>query len=174
MNPMGFDADRRQRWAAPRIASLAVAVALMAMVAIGAFASVALGRSGSTRTRGQAAAGGDAVRLAHAADLNQQCSEPYSETRDPSNPLALPVAPGANPLTGANFFIPGPAHGAAAGAIAQLLGLDPKRMSATESWSSLDWELTHGRYASELASNPGLAHQVDELAKIAPGPPPIE
>lgn len=44
--------------------------------------------------------------------------------RDPSNPLGLATPPGSDPLTGAPLFVDGPAHGAAAGAIAQLLGID--------------------------------------------------
>src|ERR1700752_5323752 len=51
------------------------------------------------------------------------CADPYSATRDPSNPLMLSTAPGSNPLNGASFFVDGPAHGAAAGAIARLLGI---------------------------------------------------
>ncbi len=47
-----------------------------------------------------------------------------SGPRNPSNPLGLATAPGANPLKGAQFFVDGPAHGAAAGQIARLLGID--------------------------------------------------
>src|ERR1700743_3722768 len=47
-----------------------------------------------------------------------------SGPRNPSNPLALATAPGANPLHGAQFFVDGPSHGAAAGEIARLLGID--------------------------------------------------
>ncbi|MGA9859312.1 MAG: hypothetical protein WBQ18_15715, partial [Solirubrobacteraceae bacterium] len=106
---------------------------------------------------------------AHAADA-QQCPEPYSATRDPSNPLALPAAPGADPLNGARFFVPGPAKGAAASMIAQLVGLNPKRIPVSESWARFYERLTHGRIAAELAHNHGLAHRVAELAKIAGQP----
>ncbi len=44
--------------------------------------------------------------------------------RDPGNPLGLAKASGENPLNGAPLFVDGPTHGAAAGAIAQLLGID--------------------------------------------------
>jgi endoglucanase len=107
--------------------------------------------------------------MAIAADA-QQCSEPYPDQRDPSNPLALPVAPGADPLNGASFFVPGPAHGSAAGSIAQLLGLNPKTMPNDESWSDFEGQLQSGPLADQLAANPGLAHQVAELSKIASEP----
>ena len=55
----------------------------------------------------------------------------YSAQRDASNPLALPVAPGANPLNGASFFVPGPAKGSAAGAIAQLWVRIPRAFRST-------------------------------------------
>ena len=122
-------------------------------------------------TLAQASTASAAQPVAHAAtSYAQQCAEPYSAQRDPSNPLALPTAPGANPLTGAKFFIPGPAHGAAAGAIAQLLGLNPKNFSDSESWASFQHQLTSGRLAAKLAADPSLAHQVAELSKIASQP----
>ncbi len=69
--------------------------------------------------------------------VRQQCSMPYPGRRDPSNPLDLPVAPGSNPLNGARFFVPGPAKGAAASAIAQLVGLNPLTLPVDESWATL-------------------------------------
>jgi hypothetical protein len=66
--------------------------------------------------------------VTHATSDAQQCAEPYPAQRDPSNPLDLPVAPGSDPLDGARFFVPGPAHGSAAGAIAQSLGLNPEKL----------------------------------------------
>ncbi len=44
--------------------------------------------------------------------------------RDAANPLGLAKTPGADPLSGARFFVDGPTHGAAAGEIARLLGID--------------------------------------------------
>jgi endoglucanase len=98
------------------------------------------------------------------------CSDPHSYTRDPSNPLALPVAPGANPLNGANFFVDGPAHGAAASAIAQLLGLNPDKLPNTLSWAQFQNEISGGVLATKLIGNPSLASQVHNLEKIASEP----
>jgi endoglucanase len=105
----------------------------------------------------------------HAADA-QQCSEPYPARRDPANPLELRHAPGANPLTGARFFIPGPAKGSAARAIAQLLGLDPDALPLNESWASFARELAFGPLHNTLVANPGLARQVALLSKVASQP----
>src|SRR5579875_3783996 len=66
-------------------------------------------------------AAGSARPVAHAA-FAQQCPERYPATRDPANPLDLKTAPGANPLQGASFFVPGPNEGNAASAIASLVG----------------------------------------------------
>jgi hypothetical protein len=107
---------------------------------------------------------------AQAAGYRQQCPEPYPATRDPSNPLGLATAPGADPLNGASFYVPGPAKGAAAGAIAKLVGLNPKTMPVNESWAQFQSDLSSGRIGSELAGNPSLAHQVAELSKIASQP----
>jgi endoglucanase len=119
---------------------------------------------------GTAAPAGAQGPKARAADSGQQCPEPYSGQRDPSNPLALPTPPGANPLAGAQFFVPGPAHGSAAGAIAQLLGLNPKTMPNDESWATFEQQLHSGPLAARLATDPALASQVAELSKIASQP----
>ena len=108
--------------------------------------------------------------MARAADAAQQCPEPFPAARDAANPLDLPVAPGANPLTGARFFVDGPAHGAAAGAIAQLLGINPKTLPDDLSWDRFSSELRSGRYAGRLAGDPGLAKQIAALSKIASQP----
>jgi endoglucanase len=121
-----------------------------------AFAAISLTAASSARS---------AVR--HDA---QQCAEPYSATRDPSNPLALPNPPGADPLNGAQFYIPGPRKGAAAGAIASLVGLNPNTMPVDESWADLQNRLQSPGIASKLASDPALAHKVAMLSKIAAEP----
>jgi hypothetical protein len=92
----------------------------------------------------------------HAAAA-QQCPDPYPATRDPANPLDLPTAPGPDPLTGANFFVDGPRHGEAAGAIAQLLGLNPDRFSDSYSWAQFKASLSRGRLKHKLARNHALA-----------------
>jgi endoglucanase len=67
--------------------------------------------------------------------------------RNPSDPLALPAPPIAgDPLQGAHFFVDGPRHGAAAGAIAQSLRLTP--MSFPDSYSWAQFQQTYGRQFS--------------------------
>src|SRR5205085_9765504 len=61
---------------------------------------------------------------------------------DPANPLALLMAPGEDPLHGAHFFVDGPAHGRAARAIAQRLGMDPSDFSDDYSWAQ--FKMDHG------------------------------
>jgi endoglucanase len=104
------------------------------------------------------------------AALAQECGDPYSGHRDPANPLALPQAPGANPLRGAHFFVDGPAHGAAASAIATMLGIDPHRLSDGESWARFARSLNRGRLHRRLAGHGALAFRVHELEKIASQP----
>ena len=110
-----------------------------------------------------------AHRHALAAD---SCADPdnYPATRDPANPLDLPNPPGANPLAGANFFVDGPAHGAAAGAIASLLGLDPHSLPNDLSWADFKQQLQSGPLADRLAADPTLAQRVALLEKIADQP----
>ena len=112
-----------------------------------------------------------ATASAHAvAHATQQCDASSPAQRDPANPLDLPQAPGANPLTGAQFFVPGPAKGSAAGAIAQLLGLDPTNMPVDESWASFARQLASGPLHDKLAANPSLARKVAQLSMIANQP----
>ena len=91
------------------------------------------------------------------------CADPdrYPAQRDPSNPLDLPNPPGANPLTGANFFVDGPAHGAAASAIASMLGIDPHSLPNNLSWAQFKQD-----HAGQIAARP----QASLLAKIADQP----
>jgi endoglucanase len=78
---------------------------------------------------------------------------------DPSNPLALPSTPaGGDPLQGAHFFVDGPRHGQAAGAVASLLGDDPTSFADSDSWAA--YKALH---AAQIASNP----KASALAKIA-------
>jgi endoglucanase len=142
------------------LAGLAAGALTGLVLAAGAFAPAA-----TAAGHGPLAHASDPI--AHAAGYVQQCPEPYSAQRDPANPLDLPVAPGPDPLNGANFFVDGPAHGAAAGAIAQLLGLNPKTLPDSESWAEFQAQLQSGPLAAQLAANPSLAQQVAELSKIA-------
>jgi hypothetical protein len=71
------------------------------------------------------------------------CASPdVNSPRDPGNPLALPSTPSSgDPLQGAHFFVDGPHHGQAAGAVAQLIGIDPKSVSESMSWA--DFKAVH-------------------------------
>ena len=103
------------------------------------------------------------------------CADPFSAQRDPSNPLMLSTAPGSNPLNGAQFFVDGPAHGAAAGAIAQALGIDTNvpvghflpSFPDSESWATFAATIP-GKLAQ--MNNPSVSHNVQELEKIASQP----
>jgi endoglucanase len=130
-----------RRWGTHVLAS-GVAIAAMTVAGVGAATGRTPHRSG-TAARG--------------------CADPdrYPAKRDPTNPLDLPSPPGANPLHGANFFVDGPAHGAAAGAIASLLGIDPRGLPNDLSWAQFKHE-----HAAAIAAN----HQAGLLAKIADQP----
>jgi endoglucanase len=105
---------------------------------------------------------------AHAADA-QQCPDPYPAKRDPSNPLDLPVAPGSNPLNGARFFVPGPAKGAAAKAVAQMVGLNPDNIDRSESWATFQQDLVSGPLHSRINGS-AMAARIDQLSLIASQP----
>lgn len=92
----------------------------------------------------------------------------WPATSNPANPLDLATAPAnGDPLSGAQFFVDGPAHGMAAGAIANLLGIDPSALPNDLSFASW-WN----QIGPLLAGNPSLASQSLELAKIAAQPEP--
>jgi endoglucanase len=99
------------------------------------------------------------ARHGHAHPAAAVCATPDVTTpRDPANPLALPTppAPGQSPLTGAHFFVDGPRHGQAAGAIAQMIGLNP--MTFPDSYSWAQFQQTYGSMFNTGAQ---------QLAKIA-------
>src|SRR5450631_2554856 len=123
-----FHALKNEFHTLPRPRARRTGLAVLALGVLGALSVLA----------GPAAA--DHGPRAHTA-YAQQCADPYPATRNPANPLDLPTSPGRDPLTGANFFTPGPAHGSAASAIAQLVGLNPKTMATDESWASFDRNL---------------------------------
>jgi endoglucanase len=127
-----------------------------------------------TVSSGIPSASGHSVRV-HAA-YEQQCSDPYPGTRDPSNPLMLPTPPGQNPLNGAHFFVDGPKHGSAAGAIAKLLGIDTNvpvgsqlpSFSDSDSWASFRARVE--RKIQNGAVPAGSVRQIRLLEKIADEP----
>lgn len=92
-----------------------------------------------------------------------QCSSGLSSPRDPSNPLGLVQAPGANPLKGAHLYVEGPAYGLAAGAIAALVGQSPSSLS-NETYAAFRARL------ARLHPSPAVARKVRLLEKIAGEP----
>jgi len=123
---------------------------------------------------GIAAASGRTARAQ--AAYEQQCSDRYPATRDPSNPLMLPTPPGPNPLNGAHFFVNGPEHGSAAGAIARLLGIDTSTPvgSMLPSFSDNDsWAWFKARVERKIQSGEvpgGIVRKIRLLEKIADEP----
>jgi endoglucanase len=111
---------------------------------------------------------GHSTRLGPRSHGAECTDSQFPATRDPSNPLLLPNAPGANPLNGANFFVDGPRHGMAAGAIARLLGMNPDNFSDDESWADFDGRIV----PLALLTHPRAAHDVHLLEKIAREPEP--
>lgn len=107
---------------------------------------------------GALASGGRPVHtLASAAA--QPCAIPsLGDPRDPANPLDLSVSPGPDPLHGAHFFVDGPRHGQAAGAVASLLGMSPTQFADDDSWAGFAQA-----NAAAIAANP----KASALAKIA-------
>jgi endoglucanase len=138
---------------------------IVVLVCVAAVAAVSIA---STAT-------GDPPRARTAAPAG--CADPYPAQRDPSNPLMLATAPAADPLRGASFFVDGPRHGAAAGAIARLLGIDTSTPVGTALPSFTDGDSYQGFLRNTVASrlrsaSPSLRHRVDLLEKIASEPEP--
>jgi hypothetical protein len=143
---------------------------LLGAVTLAVIAAITVAFAGtSTAATRDPIAHADGQPIAH-ADRQAQCAQQYPAQRDSSNPLNLAVAPGSDPLNGANFFVDGPAHGAAAQVIAHLLGVNPANLSSDESWSSFENQFQSGNLTGRLARHPGVAHEVDELSKIASQP----
>jgi len=116
------------------------------------------------------AAAGRSPARAHAASYPQQCPDPYPSVRDGANPLMLATPPGSNPLAGAQFFVDGPRHGAAAGAIAAMLGFDPKSFPDNYSWASFQALISRGAPMAQMEADPALMRKVLLLEKIASEP----
>jgi hypothetical protein len=133
---------------------LSIALALAATVGV-AFAS-----SSSTR--------GPRAFVVHPGQ--QLCSEPYSSARNPANPLDLRRDPGPNPLNGARFFVDGPRHGADAGGIDRLLGVNPNSFPESYSWAAFARSINRGALHHKLKRHPSLAYAVHLLMKLASQP----
>jgi hypothetical protein len=116
------------------------------------------------------------------ASFDPQCTDPsFPAVRTAANPLLLSPAPtGADVLKGASFFVPGPARGDAAGAIAQLLGYAPGQaldsgpalagFADTESWQTFK----NTTVAQDLPSqSPSVQQQIGLLETIADEPHPV-
>lgn len=103
-----------------------------------------------------------------------QCGDHYSAVRNATNPLILSAAPGANPLNGGTFFVNGPKHGSAAGAIARRFGVDastPPGSALPSFTDSESWATFAQNVSRTLGSLPsGVASEVRKLAKIASQP----
>jgi endoglucanase len=131
-----------------------------------------LGAVSVIATTGVAAAAGPGAEHARPA-ASTGCADPYPSHRDPSNPLMLANAPGSDPLSGASFFVDGPTHGAAAGEIARLLGIDSNvpigqylpAFPDSESWATFKQQV-----ARMLPNYPSVAGKVNLLEKIADEP----
>jgi Glycosyl hydrolases family 6 len=143
------------------------------VVAVG----LAAGSGVSSASRGRSIGGGvrpvvSAVSSRGSTDVgvSRLCSGAYPARRSNSNPLMLARAPGSNPVSGAKFFVDGPAHGAAAGAIAQLLGQDPAAYPDSYSWNDFSQYLSSGPVRARLARKPSLRYKVKLLEKIAREP----
>ena len=100
----------------------------------------------------------------------QACAENYPAQRNPTNPLMLSEAPGGNPLRGARLFVDGPAHGAAASAIATMLGAGAGGYPDSYSWARFRNDLGQGAFRRRLQGRPSLRYDVKLLEKIAKEP----
>jgi hypothetical protein len=142
------------------------------VAALAALAVAAAGAAGGT-----AASASDSHPVAHAS-RSYGCPDPYASVpRDPDNPLMLsPAPPAGDPLRGAQFFVDGPRHGLAAGAIAHLLGIDESTpvghalpsFSDSESWAGFS-EYVQRRLPTVSAH---VAFEIRMLEKIASEPEP--
>ena len=126
------------------------------LIALGALAAAGVLATGAMAT----------AYRAHASS-SWKCADPYPAARDPRNPLMLATPPPAgDPLRGASFFVSGPRHGLAAGAIARLVGIDPHNFSDSESWAAFSREVARRLRHESSATR----HKVLELEKIASEP----
>ena len=108
-----------------------IAAALVVAAGLTTLAAISLGSAAPARSA-----------VPHDA---QQCPQPSGNTRDPSNPLGLSQAARSGPAQRGQLLRHGAApRVAAAGAIAQLLGLNPANMPVDESWADFEQSLGRG------------------------------
>jgi hypothetical protein len=136
-----------------------------AVLMLGSGLAFGAGRDRPVRPGSQGAFGGPG-----STDAARMCTGDFPAHRNASNPLMLANAPGSNPLAGAHFFVDGPRHGAAAGEIEQLLGLNPDGYPDSYSWSQFAAARSVGPLATQLARDASLRHKVSLLDKIAREP----
>ncbi len=131
-----------------------------------------LGAVSGIAAAGAAAAASPTPKAVRTA-VSSGCADRYPSKRDPRNPLMLAKAPRENPLSGASFFVDGPTHGAAAGEIARLLGIDsnvPQGQYLPAFPDSESWATFKQQVAQMLPSHPSVAGKVKLLEKIADEP----
>ncbi len=125
-------------------------------------------------------AGTGTARAANA--FTSQCTVARGPaTRDRANPLMLHPAPtGGDVLSGAHFFIAGPARGTAAGAIAQILGIGVgQALSAGQPLGGLSDSLSWPAFERSTVARQvhqqsvGSANDIALLEKIANEPTPL-
>ncbi len=152
---------RHRRRRARRVVMLVLAVSAVGALLGAAMPATVVARSGAIAGRG--------------VTSPSSCT-PSSAPRDPANPLMSATAPSsADPLAGASFFVDGPTHGAAAGEIARLLGIDSSTPTGNflsafpddESWQQFLTTTVASRLPSEPAA---IQYQVQMLEKIAVEP----
>jgi endoglucanase len=103
---------------------------------------------------------GTSVR-AQKADATQ-CADPQvAGPRDPTNPLALPNPPGADPLHGAHFFVDGPAHGTVAQAIETIVG-DNTSYADTDTWAAFKQSIQSKIHDAATAAKVKLLEKIGD------------
>ena len=152
-------------------------VIIAALVALLCAAGLTPGSSAATLS----AAGGQRSPYPAASARASGCDDPYSGTRDRANPLMLSPAPShGNVLSGAHFFVPGPARGTAAGAIAQLLGIGVGQpLASGQPLAGLPDTLSWASFRDHTVANelprqtPTVQRNITLLEKIANEPSPL-
>jgi endoglucanase len=134
----------------------------VAIVAIALAATVGVASASSAPSRGP--------RAFVVQPGQQLCSEPYSATRDPANPLDLPHDPGSNPLNGARFFVNGPRNGEDAAGVDRLVDRNPNSFAQSFSWAAFAQSINRGRLHRKLKGHRSLSYAVHLLMTLASQP----